>query len=49
LLNIDEKQRYAAIIKGGWKLIVGKLFGYLSEEAQNKFGYQNMLSPTVEK
>lgn len=30
LLNIDEKQRYAAIIKGSWKLIVGKFFGNLT-------------------
>lgn len=26
LLNIDEKQRYAAIIKDSWKLIVGEFF-----------------------
>lgn len=26
LLNIDEKQRYAAIVKDSWKLIVGELF-----------------------
>lgn len=27
LLNIDEKQRYAGIVKDSWKLIVGK-FSY---------------------
>jgi len=26
LLNIDEKQRYAGIIKDSWKLIVGEYF-----------------------
>lgn len=26
LLNIDEKQRYAAIVKDNWKLIIGEYF-----------------------
>lgn len=28
LLNIDEKQRYAGIVKDNWKLIMGQFFPF---------------------